>query len=344
MRQELVNLNSDLVKENSKYIMKFTGDDKEGKAQLDNFIAPASKYPVIATTSKLMTTGVDAKTCKLIVLDSNISSMTEFKQIIGRGTRIDENYGKTYFTIMDFRGVTRMFADPDFDGEPIIDGDFTGTEKKDDDMVKEPDASFVTDGDFGIDGEEKSKRIKYYVNNVSVKLINKMVQYLDSDGKLISESLIDYTKKNLKKQFSDLDEFLNKWNNEDKKQAIIDELLEQGIFFDELKEEVGKEFDEFDLICHLAFDMKPLTKSERINNVKKRNYFTKYGEQARQILDILLEKYQTQGIKDIEDISILKLEDFKKIASPTQIVKIFGGKDKYIEAIKELEKELYQGA
>ena len=345
MRQELVNLNSDLVKENSKYIMKITGDDKEGKAQLDNFIAPASKYPVIATTSKLMTTGVDAKTCKLIVLDSNISSMTEFKQIIGRGTRIDENYGKTYFTIMDFRGVTRMFADPDFDGEPIIDGDFTGTEKKDDDMVKEPDASFVTDdNDFGIDGEEKSKRIKYYVNNVSVKLINKMVQYLDSDGKLISESLIDYTKKNLKKQFSDLDEFLNKWNNEDKKQAIIDELLEQGIFFDELKEEVGKEFDEFDLICHLAFDMKPLTKSERINNVKKRNYFTKYGEQARQILDILLEKYQTQGIKDIEDISILKLEDFKKIASPTQIVKIFGGKDKYIEAIKELEKELYRGA
>ena len=342
MRQELINLNSDLVKENSKYIMKITGDDKEGKAQLDNFIAPASKYPVIATTSKLMTTGVDAKTCKLIVLDSNISSMTEFKQIIGRGTRIDENYGKTYFTIMDFRGVTRMFADPDFDGEPIIDGDFTGTEKKDDDMVKEPDASFVTDdNDFGIDGEEKSKRIKYYVNNVSVKLINKMVQYLDSDGKLISESLIDYTKKNLKKQFSDLDEFLNKWNNEDKKQAIIDELLEQGIFFDELKEEVGKEFDEFDLICHLAFDMKPLTKSERINNVKKRNYFTKYGEQARQILDILLEKYQTQGIKDIEDISILKLEDFKKIASPTQIVKIFGGKDKYIEAIKELEKVLY---
>lgn len=341
MRQELVNLNSDLVKENSKYIMKITGDDKEGKAQLDNFIAPASKYPVIATTSKLMTTGVDAKTCKLIVLDSNISSMTEFKQIIGRGTRIDENYGKTYFTIMDFRGVTRMFADPDFDGEPIIDGDFTGTEKKDDDMVKEPDASFVTDDDFGIDDEEKSKRIKYYVNNVSVKLINKMVQYLDSDGKLISESLIDYTKKNLKKQFSDLDEFLNKWNNEDKKQAIIDELLEQGIFFDELKEEVGKEFDEFDLICHLAFDMKPLTKTERINNVKKRNYFTKYGEQARQILDILLEKYQTQGIKDIEDISILKLEDFKKIASPTQIVKIFGGKDKYMEAIKELEKVLY---
>lgn len=344
MRQELVNLNSDLVKENSKYIMKITGDDKEGKAQLDNFIAPASKYPVIATTSKLMTTGVDAKTCKLIVLDSNISSMTEFKQIIGRGTRIDENYGKTYFTIMDFRGVTRMFADPDFDGEPIIDGDFSGTEKKDDDMVKEPDASFGTGDDFGIDGEEKSKRIKYYVNNVSVKLINKMVQYLDSDGKLISESLIDYTKKNLKKQFSDLDEFLNKWNNEDKKQAIIDELLEQGIFFDELKEEVGKEFDEFDLICHLAFDMKPLTKTERINNVKKRNYFTKYGEQARQILDILLEKYQTQGIKDIEDISILKLEDFKKIASPNQIVKLFGGKDKYIEAIKELEKELYKGA
>jgi type I restriction enzyme R subunit len=351
MRQELNNLNSDLTKDNPKYVMRITGDNDEGKAQLDNFIDPACKYPVITTTSKLMTTGVDAKTCKLIVLDSNISSMTEFKQIIGRGTRVREDYGKTYFTIMDFRGVSRLFADPDFDGEPIKDDSYGsyntgGEENPDDDCVAEEGAEFNSGNDenedFGLgEEEEKGKRIKFYVDNVSVTLINKRIQYLDGNGKLISESLTDYSKKNLKKQFSNLDEFLNKWNSEEKKQAIIDELLEKGIFFDELKDEIGKNIDEFDLICHLAFDMKPLTKQERINNVKKRNYFEKYGEKAREVLNILLEKYQSQGIKDIEDINILKLEEFKKIDSPIRIVKIFGGKKKYMEAIKELEKELY---
>ena len=351
MRQELNNLNSDLTKDNPKYVMRITGDNDEGKAQLDNFIDPACKYPVITTTSKLMTTGVDAKTCKLIVLDSNISSMTEFKQIIGRGTRVREDYGKTYFTIMDFRGVSRLFADPDFDGEPIKDDGYgtyniVGEENQDEDCVAEEGAEFNTGNDenedFGLgEEEEKGKRIKFYVDNVSVTLINKRIQYLDGNGKLISESLTDYSKKNLKKQFSNLDEFLNKWNSEEKKQAIIDELLEKGIFFDELKDEIGKDIDEFDLICHLAFDMKPLTKQERINNVKKRNYFEKYGEKARVILNILLEKYQSQGIKDIEDINILKLEEFKKIDSPIRIVKMFGGKKKYMEAIKELEKELY---
>lgn len=353
MRKALVNENSDLVAENSKYIMKITGDDNEGKAQLDNFIDPQSKYPVIATTSKLMTTGVDAKTCKLIVLDSNISSMTEFKQIIGRGTRIDENYGKTYFTIMDFRGVTRLFADPDFDGEPMKNDGFAeygnddGQDEKDPEGVEEDNEGFEgKDGDNGKDlgGDEKGKRIKYYVDNVAVTLINKRVQYLDANGKLISESLTDYTKRNLKNQFPSLDKFLSMWNSEDKKQIIIDELQEQGIFFDELKEEIGKDLDEFDLICHVAFDMKPLTRQERANNVKKRNYFAKYGEKAKAVLEILLEKYQLQGIKDIEDISILKLDEFKKVASPSQIVGYFGGKDKYIEAIRELESQIYKGA
>ncbi len=348
MRQALVNENSDLVAEDSKYIMRITGDNEEGKAQLENFIDPNCKYPVITTTSKLMTTGVDAKTCQLIVLDSNITSMTEFKQIIGRGTRIDEEHGKTYFTIMDFRGVTSLFADSTFDGEPIV---IIDPENPDDEepieeptIVGEPTAPYgeddkIIDGDDWLPSTEKRK--KYYVDKVEVTLINKIVSYIDINGKLISESVIDYTKKNLKTKFVNLDDFLQKWNQAEKKQAVIDELQEQGVFFDDLKDEVGKDLDEFDMILHLAFDMKPLTKQERINNVKKRNYFTKYSEQARNVLDILLEKYQSQGIKDIEGIEVLKLDEFKKIASPIQIVNYFGGKDKYLEAIKELEKELY---
>ena len=348
MRQALVNENSDLVAEDSKYIMRITGDNEEGKAQLENFIDPNCKYPVITTTSKLMTTGVDAKTCQLIVLDSNITSMTEFKQIIGRGTRIDEEHGKTYFTIMDFRGVTSLFADSTFDGEPIV---IIDPENPDDEepieeptIVGEPTAPYgeddkIIDGDDWLPSTEKRK--KYYVDKVEVTLINKIVSYIDINGKLISESVIDYTKKNLKTKFVNLDDFLQKWNQAEKKQAVIDELQEQGVFFDDLKDEVGKDLDEFDMILHLAFDMKPLTKQERINNVKKRNYFTKYSEQARNVLDILLEKYQSQGIKDIEGIEVLKLDEFKKIASPIQIVNYFGGKDKYLEAVRELEKELY---
>lgn len=348
MRQALVNENSDLVAEDSKYVMRITGDNEEGKAQLENFIDPNCKYPVITTTSKLMTTGVDAKTCQLIVLDSNITSMTEFKQIIGRGTRIDEEHGKTYFTIMDFRGVTSLFADSTFDGEPIV---IIDPENPDDEepieeptIVGEPTAPYgeddkIIDGDDWLPSTEKRK--KYYVDKVEVTLINKIVSYIDINGKLISESVIDYTKKNLKTKFVNLDDFLQKWNQAEKKQAVIDELQEQGVFFDDLKDEVGKDLDEFDMILHLAFDMKPLTKQERINNVKKRNYFTKYSEQARNVLDILLEKYQSQGVKDIEGIEVLKLDEFKKIASPIQIVNYFGGKEKYLEAIRELEKELY---
>jgi len=330
MRMALANENSDLVKENYKYVMRITGDNPEGKMQLDNFIEPSEKYPVIATTSKLMTTGVDAKTCKLIVLDMNINSMTEFKQIIGRGTRLRTDYNKWYFTIMDFRGVTRLFADPEFDGDPIPNDDEPRDGGKDKGGTKDPPC-----------GEG---RVKFYVDDVEVTLINKRVQYLDTEGRLINESYEDYTKKNVRKKYATLDDFINRWRNEDKKQVIYEELLEQGIVLEELKKEIGKEdIDDFDLICHIAFDMKPLTKQERINNVKKRNYFSKYSDNAKEILEILLQKYKDSNITEIEDIKILSLDDFQKNGKPSRIVKLFGGKEQYVEAIRELEKELYKG-
>ncbi len=336
MRQALANENQDLVQQNHRYVMRITGDNNEGKIQLDNFIEPTEAYPVIATTSKLMTTGVDAQTCKLIVLDMNINSMTEFKQIIGRGTRLRPDHDKFYFTIMDFRGATRLFADPDFDGYPIPD-----------DPDDPPGGNNAGNGrpvGGGNGREDDEPRQKFYVDDVEVNLINRRVQYLDANGKLVSESYKDYTKKSIKNQYSTLDEFIKRWTDEEKKQVIYDELLEQGIILDELREEVGKEdIDDFDLICHIAFDMKPLTKSERINNVKKRNYFAKYGEQAREVLEILLDKYKNSNITEIEDIKVLKLDEFKQIGMPGRIIKMFGGKKKYLEAVKELEAELYRG-
>jgi len=345
MRQALVNENSDLVKENSKYIMRITGDNEEGKAQLDNFIDPVSKYPTIVTTSKLLTTGVDAQTCKLIVLDSNINSMTEFKQIIGRGTRIKEEYGKQFFTIMDFRGVTRLFADPEFDGDPVV-----IYEPKPDEPIIPPDE---TEGDEGVgdgfptggigidDGEVGGGTIKYVVDDVEVMVVNERVEYYDKDGKLVTESLKDYTRKNIRNEYADLNEFINRWNSEEKKSAIIEELKERGVFLDAVKEEVGKELDDFDLILHLAFDQKPLTRQERANNVKKRDYFSKYSDVAREVLEALLDKYMNEGITELESMEILKLDPFKKIGSPTKIIKAFGGRDKYIKTIKELEREIY---
>ncbi|GLI57321.1 DEAD/DEAH box helicase [Propionigenium maris DSM 9537] len=340
MRQALINENSDLVRENPKYVMRITGDNPEGKAQLDNFIDPGTAYPVIATTSKLMTTGVDAKTCKLIVLDSNINSMTEFKQIIGRGTRVDEAYGKSYFTIMDFRDVTRLFSDPDFDGEPIPDKDFDPTSIGGYSGEKPPKGK--GDEDDEPEGEYGGAPKKFYVDDVEVKLINERVQYLDASGKLITESLVDYSKKNIKKQFATLDEFLSIWNRSQKKEAVLAELHEKGIFFDELKEEIGRDMDEFDLICHLAFDRKPLTRRERAKNVKKKDYFSKYEGKAREVLEALLTKYTNQGISQIEGIKVLKLDEFKKIGgSPAKVVKMFGGKDGYLNAVRELEQEIY---
>jgi type I restriction enzyme R subunit len=350
MRQALVNENSDLVAVNPKYVMRITGDNEEGKAELDNFIDPASKYPTLVTTSKLMTTGVDAQTCQYIILDSNINSMIEFKQIIGRGTRIREDYGKQYFTIVDFRGVTKLFADKDFDGEPVIiktpTGDIPPEDEEPDDGEGGEDTENGTDGtvippDIGITGGVKETPVKYFVNNVAVRVINERVYYYDKDGKLITESLISYTRKNVKNEFETIDDFLKKWKEADRKEAILKELEEKGILLEELKDEVGKDLDPFDLICHVAFDMPALTRQERVNNVKKRNYFTKYGDSAREVLEVLLDKYADEGIVNLENIEVLKVPDFNKFGSPLEIVKKFGGKQKYLEAIKELENEIY---
>ncbi|MEE0616914.1 EcoAI/FtnUII family type I restriction enzme subunit R [Intestinibacter bartlettii] len=338
MRRALINENSDLVAENHKYVMRITGDNKEGKAQLDNFIDEDSKYPTIVTTSKLMTTGVDCKTCKLIVLENNIASMTEFKQIIGRGTRLKPDYGKEYFTIMDFRNVSRLFADPDFDGEPVI---IYEPEEGDDITPPELDTDpYDTDGNG--EGEFNDKHSKYRVSDVKVRVISERVQYYDKDGKLITESLKDYSKKNIKEEFEDLDAFLRKWNSEDKKQAIIEELVEHGVLLDALREEIGNpDIDDFDLICHIAYDKKPLTRSERVNNVKKRGYLYKYSDIAQKVLESLLDKYSSNRNVDLTDTKILELKPFEDLGNPIKIVKAFGGKKKYIEAIKELEKEIY---
>ncbi|WHX92018.1 EcoAI/FtnUII family type I restriction enzme subunit R [Peribacillus simplex] len=350
MRQALVNQNADLVAENHKYIMRITGDNNEGKAELDNFIDPNSKYPVIAITSKLMTTGVDAQTCKLIVLDSNITGMTEFKQIIGRGTRINEEHNKFSFTIMDFRGVTNLFADPDFDGDPVQvyvpnegDDPVPPEVDEDDNPSGNDPVSPTDDGDFGDDGVkgDGEKPRTYYVHNVKVRVINERVQYYDENGKLITESLTDYTKKTVKKEFSSLNDFLQSWNSVERKEAIIEELLEQGVLLDELQEEVGKDFDPFDLICHVAFDQKPLTRRERAMNVKKRDYFAKYGEKAQTVLEALLEKYANEGIEHIESMEVLKLQPFDTMGSLMELVKSFGGKQQYMQAVRELEQQIY---
>jgi len=358
MRSALVNANPDLYNENNKYIVQITGDNEEGKRELDNFINPSERYPVIATTSKLMTTGVDAQTCKLIILDSNIGSQTEFKQIIGRGTRLNEEYGKTYFTIMDFRNATDHFADPDFDGDPemikVIEGDDDLTtidgEEPTEPIIDELDGTEVEFPDEPSDYTEISgggeiidePREKILVDGVRVKVMGESVQYLDEAGKLMIESFNDYTKKSVNKQYRTLDDFLNRWNKEDKKKVIVKELEEQGIFFEELHEQVGKEFDPFDLICHVAFDTKPLTRKERADNVIKRNYFTKYGEQAQEVLKSLLDKYAKDGLVTIESTEVLKLDPLNKLGTPIELVKAFGGKTQYLHALHELEQELYK--
>lgn len=356
MRTALANANSDLFKENNKYIMQITGDNQEGKRELDNFITPSEKYPVIATTSKLMTTGVDAQTCKVIVLDSNIGSPTEFKQIIGRGTRINEEYGKSYFTIIDFRNVTHHFADPDFDGEPVLIKDIR--EEDDIECVDDEVSGDIIIDD--IDGQEiqftndsetpeingggkifSERIVKIRVDGVKVEIVNERIQYLGSDGKIITEDIKDYSKKNISEKYKSLNDFLNQWNKANKKKIIIDELEDQGIFFDVLKEEVGKDYDLFDLICHVAYEAKPLTRKERANNVKKRNYFTKYGEKAQAVISSLLDKYTHDGLLTIESTEVLKLDPLNKLGTPIELVNAFGNKTKYMEALKELETELY---
>jgi len=358
MRTALANENSDLMAQNNKYVMQITGDNEEGKRELDNFINPEETYPVIATTSKLMTTGIDAQTCKLIVLDSNIASMTEFKQIIGRGTRINEEYGKTYFTIMDFRNVTDLFADSDFDGDPVQvkivdeDEDFEDLENEEDEVVLDDEGVEVKFEDTETpdiidagDIEDNEPKEKIFVNGVNVRVLNERIQYLDENGKLITGSLKDYTKAQVHKKFATLDDFLNKWNSSDKKQAIIDELGEQGIIYENFKDEIGKDMDIFDMICHCAFDKPPLSRKERAQNVKKRNYFEKYSEEAKAVLDKLLDKYSDEGIENIESINVLQLPDFKEeFGTPIEIISLFGGKKQYVNAVIELEHELYKVA
>ena len=354
MRQALIAENKDLYQKNNKYIMKITGDDAEGKAQLDNFIDEMSTYPVIAVTSKLMTTGVDAKMCKLIVLDNNINSMTEFKQIIGRGTRLLEENGKTYFTIMDFRNASRLFADKNFDGDPevvmeIDDKTPLDPNPEDTEKVDNPEDTGSRDTlpDNGgkteeAPGTDNDKPRKYYIKDVSVTVLSERVQYLDKNGKLITESLIDYTRKNILGQYARLEAFLNRWNEAKKKQAIVEELREEGVLLDAVREEIGNnDIDDFDLILHLAYDKKPLTRAERINNVKKRGYLYKYSETAQKILGVLMDKYASDGLKEIEETKILQLEDFKEFGSPMKIVKEFGGKSAYEQAVKELEDEIF---
>lgn len=352
MRQALANENADLVQENYKYVMRITGNDTEGKLELDNFIDPESTYPVIATTSKLMSTGVDAQTCKLIVLDSNINSMTEFKQIIGRGTRINEEYGKYSFTIMDFRGVTDLFADPDFDGDPVQiyqpnDGESVVPPENEDDQDEPgnvdndyPDLNGNDNPDITI-GEEEGGSQTYYINHVKVKVLSEKVQYYNEEGQLITESLTDYTKKTVYNEYRTMDDFLNKWNEAERKEAIIEELLEQGVLIDELERAVGKDYDPFDLILHVAYDQKPLTRKERAENVKKRDYFTKYGDKARAVLETLLKKYANDGIENIEGMEVLKLDTFSEHGSVIEIIKEFGGKEKYLTAVHELEQAIY---
>jgi type I restriction enzyme R subunit len=350
MRQALVNENKDIAANNPRYIVRITGDNEEGKLELDNFIFPESKFPVIATTSKLMSTGVDAQTCKLIVLDQRIQSMTEFKQIIGRGTRINEDFNKFFFTIIDFKKATELFADPYFDGDPVVIYTPKSGESPvppDDLPIEDTNIYFdnIISDDFHFSDDnnaEDSQRVKkYYVSNVQVSVVAERVQYFDAEGKLITESLKDYTKKTLEKEFTSLGDFLTKWSDADKKKVIIDELANEGVFFEALAEEIGKDFDPFDIICHVAWDMPPLSRKERAEQVKKNNYFSKYSAKAQNVLNSLIDKYADVGVVQIEETKILTIQPFTQFGTPVEIIKIFGGKEKYAEAIKELEKVIY---
>ncbi len=374
MRRAIANLNPEQMAKNEKYVMKITGDDELGKAQLDNFINPKKAYPVIATTSELMSTGVDAKTCKLVVLDQNIQSMTKFKQIIGRGTRIDDRYGKLWFTILDFKKATELFADERFDGTPEkiirvtpediedenVDIDSVGDEvtnengaddnqnqQGDEHQVDEQNTINEPQGDGSLDGEwdegETRKISKYRVSGVTVSKVAERVQYYDSDGKLVTESFKDYTRKTMAKQFSSLDEFVKRWNESDRKQAVIDELALEGIIWSALEDEVGKDMDPFDMICHVVYDQPPLTRKDRANNVQKRNYFTKYSDTAQAVLQNLLLKYADVGVQEIENMQVLKVAPFTEYGNLSEIVKKgFGGKQEYEQAISELEAQIYQ--
>lgn len=354
MRQALINENADLVAENPRYVMRITGSDSEGQAQLGNFIDPESKWPVIVTTSRLLSTGVDAQTCRLIVLDREVGSMTEFKQIVGRGTRVHEDTQKYYFTLIDFRGATSHFADPDFDGEPV-----QIYEPKDGQPIDPPDAP-PTDEDGAPlpedPGEDETvvdqpglplpptggPQKKVYVDGVGATIVAERVEYLDENGKLVTESLRDFTKRALRKRFASLDEFLKRWNAAERRQAILEELEAEGLPLDLIVEELARDLDPFDLICHVAFDAKPLTRRERAENVKKRDAFTKYGDQARAVLDGLLAKYADEGVLNLDDANVLRIAPFSTIGTPIELIRAFGGKPGFEQAVHDLQSELYK--
>ncbi len=349
MRKALVNENTDLVNENHRYVMRITGSDQEGKAELDNFIDPESKYPVLVTTSRLLSTGVDVRTCRLIGLDREVNSMTEFKQIVGRGTRVYEDDKKFYFTLMDFRGATRHFADPDFDGEPV-----QIYEPGEDDPMTPPDNSedyepgyeeaIVDEPPYPAPSPppDGGVREKIYVDGVSATIIAERVQYLDANGRLITESLRDFIRKALKKRFANLDDFLRRWDAAERKTAIIEELEAEGLLLDSLADEVGKNLDPFDLICHVAFDARPLTRRERAANVKKRDVFARYGERARAVLSALLDKYADDGVLDLNDPEVLKVLPFTTLGTPYELVKSFGDLGDFERAARELQSALYR--
>lgn len=337
MRIALTNLNADMCAKNPDYVVRITGSDDYGKKKLDYFISVSSPYPVIATTSKLLSTGADCKMTKLIVLDENIGSMTEFKQIIGRGTRLREKEGKTHFVVMDFRGVSRLFSDPDWDGPIEIDQDYKSRVKL---GVKKP----VDTSKSPSETHDPSEMPYVDVNGCSVHIINKVVSVYDSNGKLLRhENIIDYTRTNILGEYADLETFIRKWNSEEKKTAISELFKEHGIDLQALKQSQGMEdVDTFDFIMHIAFDQKPLTRKERANDVKKRDFISKYNGAAKAVLEALLDMYSDEGVQQIEDTQVLKLDPFVRMGKPAALVKLFGGKDGYLKAVRELENEIYK--
>jgi type I restriction enzyme, R subunit len=357
MRQALINENKDLVDQNHRYVMRITGSDTEGQAQLGNFIDPESKYPVIVTTSRLLSTGVDAQTCRVIAIDRAVGSMTEFKQIVGRGTRVHEDTRKFYFTLIDFRGATNHFADSTFDGDPVQiyepgDGDPVAPpddapiiDDEDDPIPARPELDeIVLDApeppDIDLGGGVQERR-KIYVDGVDAQIVGERVQYLDEHGRLVTESLRDFTRKALKRHFTSLDDFLRRWKSTERKQAIIDELNEEGLTLEVLADETGKNLDPFDLICHIAFDRPPLTRKERAESVRKRDFFTRYGDQARAVLSALLQKYQDEGVLNLDDANVLKIPPISFLGTPVQLIGAFGSVEQFEQAAHELQSAIY---
>lgn len=322
----------------SKFVVRITGDSVEGRLALDDFIHPERRYPVIATTSKLLTTGLDVKTCKLIVLDQRIESMIEFKQIVGRGTRIHEDAGKLWFSVMDFKKATELFADPDFDGKPIV----TYVPDQGHDVAID-DGKIVFDPAEDDDPMHEGAR-KYVVSGVEVQVITERVQYLDRSGRLITESLTDYTRRTVQEAYATLDDFLGRWSDAKRKAAVIRELREQGVLFEELRAQVGREFDVFDLICYVVYGQPALTRRERAEKVRKSDVFTAYGIQARAVLDALLDKYADEGLAPVEDLGVLRVKPLSDLGTPIELINRFGGKDEYVKAVTLLETALYDFA